>query len=44
MSDVLLGPGEQIVDTQDLIAILEQAIAQMRAEEARPTSHEHALA
>jgi hypothetical protein len=34
--DVVLGAGEEVVDTEDVVAGLEQAVAQVRAEEPRP--------
>ena len=41
MRDVLLGPGEQIVDAQHVMAVGEQAVAQMRAEETGTAGDHH---
>jgi hypothetical protein len=43
MGDVALGAGEEIVDTDEIGAALQQALAQMRAEKARPAGHENSL-
>ena len=39
MLDVALLAGEEIIDADDLMADLEQAVAQMRAEKAGAASH-----
>ena len=43
MGDVAPGTGVEIVDAQHFVAGLDQPVAQMRAEEPRPTGDEHAL-
>ena len=43
MRDVALGAGEEIVDADDVVAALQQALAQMRAEEPGPAGHEYPL-
>ena len=42
--DVALGPGEQVVHANDLVALAEQAVDQVRSEEPGATCHQHALA
>ena len=41
MGDVALGAGEEIIDADDVRAPLQQALAQMRAEEAGAAGHEN---
>ncbi len=41
--DVALGAGEEIVDTDHLMALLQQPVGEMRAEEACPAGDEHTL-
>jgi hypothetical protein len=43
MRDVAFGAGEEVVDTDKVGAALQQALAQMRPEEAGPTGHQNAL-
>ena len=42
--DVLLGPGEKIVDANNLVAVAEQAINQMRAEKSGTAGDQDAFA
>jgi hypothetical protein len=35
MGDVVLSAGEKVLDTDDLLAVIEKALTQMRAQEAR---------
>ena len=44
VGNVLLRAGEQIVDTEDFVAVRKKAVAQVRAEEAGPARHHDALA
>ncbi len=44
MVDVPVGAREQLVDAQHLVALLEQAIAQVRAQEAGAAGDEDSLA
>jgi hypothetical protein len=39
-----LSAGEEVVDAQQLVALLEQPVAQMRAEKARPAGDQDSLA
>ena len=43
MSDVLLLAGKKIVKADHVVALLDQAVTKMRAEEARATCYENAL-
>ena len=43
MGDVALGPGEQIVEAQNVVAVGEQAVAEMGTEEAGAAGDEDAL-
>ena len=43
MRDVVLAAGEEVVDAQHVVAVAQQALAQMRAEEAGAAGHQHAL-
>lgn len=42
MCDVVLGPGEEVVEADYIVAVVQQALAQMRAEEAGAASDEDA--
>ena len=42
--DVALGAGEEVVDAEHLVALLEQAVAEVGAEEAGAAGHEDPLA
>ena len=42
--DIALGAGEQVVDAEHLMALAEQPVAQVRAEEAGAAGHQDALA
>ena len=42
--DVALGAGEEVVDAEHLVALLEQAVAEVRAEEAGAAGDEDSLA
>lgn len=44
MIKIALVAGEEVVDAQDLVTAVEQAVDQVRAEEAGATGHEDALA
>jgi hypothetical protein len=44
VGDVFLAPGEQIVDAQDVTALLQKPIDQVGSEEPRSPRHHHALA
>ena len=44
MGDVVLGPGEEIIQAEHVVAGIEQAIAEMRAEKPRPAGDEDAFA
>lgn len=44
MRDIALGAGEQVVNTDDLVPICEQAVTQMRPEEAGTTGNEDPFA
>jgi hypothetical protein len=41
--DVVLGPGEEIVDTQDVVTSGDQALAQVRAEKTGSSGHQDSL-
>ena len=43
-AEVAAAAGEEIVDAEDLVALLEEHGAEMRAEEARPARHHDPLA
>ena len=40
--DVAAGAGEKVIDTDDIGAVLEQALAQVRAEKSGTAGHNHA--
>ena len=42
--DVVLAPGEVVVDAQHVVAVAQQAFAQMRAEEAGAAGHQYSFA
>jgi hypothetical protein len=44
VGDVVLAAGEVVVHTQHVVAVAQQAFAQMRAEEAGTAGHHNALA
>ena len=44
VGEIVLGPGEQIVDAQHVVPIGQQPVDQMRAEEAGAAGDQHALA
>jgi hypothetical protein len=44
MIDVAFGAGEEVVDAEHFVALLQQSIAQMRAEEARAAGDQDAPA
>ena len=44
MRDIVLAAGEIVVHTQHIVAVAQQALAEMRAQEAGTTGHHHALA
>ena len=44
MRDVVLGAGEEIVDAEDLVALLQQPVDQVRAEETGAAGDHHAFA
>ncbi len=44
MLDVALRPREEIVNADDLVPLLDQAIDEVRTKEARTASHKYALA
>ena len=44
MGDVVLAPGEVVVDAEHVVAARDQAVAEMRAEEAGAPGHQHAFA
>jgi hypothetical protein len=41
--DVVLLASEQVVDAQHFVALVNQAVDQVRAKEARPAGHQHPL-
>jgi hypothetical protein len=43
MGDVVLGAGEEVVETDDVVAFSEQALAEMAAEEAGAAGDEDAF-
>ena len=43
VGNILLSPGEEIVDAKHVVPFIEQAFAQMRAEEARAPRDHHAF-
>ena len=43
MDDVVLAAGEIVVDAQNVVAIAQQSLAQMRTEESGPSCHQNAL-
>jgi hypothetical protein len=40
-SDISLGPRVEIVDTEDIVSILEEPFAEMGTQEPGPSCHEH---
>ena len=42
--DIVLRAREEVVDAQDIVARIEQAVAKVGAKEARPTGHHHPFA
>ena len=40
--DICFGPGEQVVDTQDIVTLRDEPIDQVRAEKASAPGYEHA--
>ena len=44
MRDIVLAAGEEIVDAQDLVALLQKAVDQMRSEETCAAGDHHASA
>lgn len=40
MSNILLAPSEKVVDAQHVVAGLDESVAEVRAKEASPTSHQ----
>ncbi len=41
--DVALGAGEEVVDAQDVMALLDEPVAQVAAQETGAAGHEHLL-
>ena len=44
MGDVVLGPGEEVVETDDVVAFGEQTLAEVTAEEAGAAGDQNAFA
>jgi hypothetical protein len=41
MSYIVAAPREEVVETDDVMALADQPLAQMRADEARPSGYQH---
>jgi hypothetical protein len=42
LTHVVTGAGVEVIDAQDIVALVEQSAAKMRADESSPARHEHA--